>query len=362
MNAIEFNNSIFFDFRLVFRTLLILSTLAIYSGHATALNNHAKIIGGETAINNEWPWVAALVYRSDITVFCGGSLIAKNWVLTAAHCVNNKVNSLDVLINRAQLSSTQGERIAVKHILIHPLFNPKTLQNDIALLQLVEASQTKPINILTEQSDQDNAGQNAIALGWGNLSAFNKTFPDYLQQVELPIISNDDCKKRQTSVRDTMLCAGFAEGGKDTCEGDSGGPLIVFDRESQSWRQAGITSFGASNCAAAGFYGVYTRLKMFNTFIAETICTAEQLPAPFLSLATNKNVVTATWNTFAAATDYELAYAPYPAGNLVYSLKPAQRDQFSVNLPSGSAYYVGITAYNSHCHSEYSNIEHFVIK
>ncbi|NOT85215.1 MAG: serine protease [Methylococcaceae bacterium] len=335
----------------------------LYTEQARALSQNPKIIGGAVANSNDWPWVTGLVYRSDITVFCGGSLIAKNWVLTAAHCVNDKVNALDVLINRAQLTSTQGERIAVKQIIIHPLFNRKTLQNDIALLKLAGASNSEPIEVINEFSHQDEAGQNAIALGWGNTSTFKKTFPDELQQVILPIISNAECKKRQTTVVDSMLCAGFDEGGKDTCEGDSGGPLIVFDSESQSWQQAGITSFGVSNCAAAGFYGVYTRLQLFKPFIMATICDAEQRPsAPALKLAVNSHVVTATWNTLVTATGYSLSYAPYPVGNPIYSLKPLQHDRFSVNLPTGSAYYVGITANDGSCRSELSNIEHFAIE
>jgi secreted trypsin-like serine protease len=348
---------------------IILSALAsceVLAGNTTPLAVNAKIIGGSNAPSSSWPWIAALIYKSEDMVFCGGSLIAKNWVLTAAHCVYNKTaGDLEVLINRTQLQSTQGEKIAIKQIVLHPLFIRQTLQNDIALLKLATAAQAEPIETLSDFSRQDEAGQTAIALGWGNssVSTIIKVFPDNLQQVKLPIVSNALCKERMRGIEESMLCAGFIEGGKDTCEGDSGGPLIVFDSERRIWRQAGITSFGQATCATKNFYGVYTRLKLFKAFISETICSAEQRPPPpLLNITVNNTRATATWSTSALATGYRLIYAPYPAGVPVYSLEPTQRNQFSLLLPKGSGFIVKISAYQGNCRSEFSNSVHFVIR
>lgn len=322
-----------------------------------------KIIGGNLSDKTDWSWMTALVYKSDVQVFCGGSLIAKDWVLTAAHCVAGKTGqALEVLVNRPNVLSTQGERISVKQIVIHPSFNAINFQNDVALLKLSRSAQAEPIEILSPYSEQDSAGQNALALGWGNTSTYRQLYPDDLQQVILPIVSNTTCKEHMVGIEDTMLCAGFAEGGKDTCEGDSGGPLIVFDADSGAWRQAAVTSFGVAACAAQGYYGVYARLKAYAAFIESQICVkSEKLLAPTLTVSVNNSLVVASWTTADSAAHYQLNYAPYPLGFPVRSFTPTQRNQFSINLPKGSAYFVGVTAYNGNCHSQFSNIEQFSV-
>lgn len=345
--------------------LLILS--GVLDGGAFAANPSTitpKIIGGNPSSNADWSWMAALVYQSDVQVFCGGSLIAKDWVLTAAHCVASKTGqALEALVNRPNVLSTQGERIAVKQIVIHPQFNAINFKNDIALLKLSSPAHSEPIEILSQYSEQDGAGQNALALGWGNTSTYRQIFPDDLQQVMLPIVSNATCKEHMVGIEDYMLCAGFAEGGKDTCEGDSGGPLVVFDADSGAWRQAAITSFGEAECAAKGYYGVYTRLKSYAAFIADTVCAkSAALVTPVLSLSVSNSLVTASWTTTDSAAHYKLNYAPYPLGSPVQSFTPTQRNQFSINLPKGSAYYVGVTAYTGNCHSQFSNIERFAVR
>lgn len=348
-------------------TIASLSTVisCIFSIPAMQANasNHItpKIIGGDLASKTDWPWVTALVYKSDVQVFCGGSLIAKNWVLTAAHCVIDKPSlALEALINRPNVLSKQGERIGIKQIILHPLFNRITLENDIALLKLATTSRVDPIEILDETSNQDAPGQSAIALGWGNTSTYREAYPDDLQQVILPIVSNTTCQEHMTGIQDHMLCAGVEEGGKDTCSGDSGGPLVVYDNVRGTWRQAAITSFGEAACAAKGYYGVYTRLKKFNRFITQNICTPEQTPpSPILSLSIHNDLVTANWNMVAIANGYRLYYAPYPFAQPVASLTPTLPNRYATHLPKGSAFYVGITASNGICQSHFSNIEYF---
>lgn len=327
-----------------------------------------KIIGGKAAEDNKWPWMAGIYFRGfspKNSLFCGGTLIAKDWVLTAAHCVHDeKVVDLQVVINRSQLTSTNGETHDIDKIYLHPQFNISTLSHDIALLKLSQPSAATPVEILPSYSTQDEAGQTGLALGWGNMATTGKNFPDKLQEVSLPIISNTACKLVMTGIFDDMLCAGAVLGGIDTCEGDSGGPLMVFDNESQSWRQAGITSFGEAVCAAKGYYGVYSRLDQVNDYISSTICNPEQIPAaPKLSLTIKNGIASADWSKVANAAHYRLNFTVYPyrLGNLISSMEMNQLTQYSTNLPKGSAFIVAITAYNGNCKSAYSNIEAFTM-
>ncbi len=258
------------------------------SNSASANQITARIIGGNTAESNDWPWMAGLINKQHLISygpFCGATLIAKDWVLTAAHCViDNSSSNIDVLINQAQLDKQDGERIAASRIIIHPEYDDVSLENDLALIKLAKPSKIQPIMILPPFSTQDKSNTPAIALGWGSISAFYPLYPLDLQQVTLPIVSNALCAKSMGNITDDMLCAGAGRGNKDTCFGDSGGPLIVFDTESRTWRQAGITSWGFG-CAVPDFYGVYTRLKNYAGFISEHICSSNEKP-PEVTLQT----------------------------------------------------------------------------
>ncbi len=324
-----------------------------------------RIIGGKTANTKTWPWMAALVYKyspDNQRVFCGASLIAKDWVLTAGHCViaENKT-SVEVIINPSILDDRQIKRFAIERIILHPQYDDLLLKNDLALIKLTESSPNTPIKILSPYSDQDNSEKRGIALGWGSISVYEELLSSTLQQVELPIIDNLLCASRMIGLTDNMLCAGDALGNKDTCQGDSGGPLMVFNSDSQHWQQAGITSWGYG-CAQKGAYGVYTRLKNYAQFISNTICTANNKPSPTtLSLITTGHRVTASWKNTDDVAGYDLNYAPYPDAQPIYSMDMNQLTELSVELDANSAFYVAITRYVDNCLSNYSNIAHFTL-
>ncbi|NOQ14324.1 MAG: trypsin-like serine protease [Methyloprofundus sp.] len=348
----------------VFLQALLLVLINLNSASATP--RIAKIIGGRTAGSNAWSWMAGLVYKhysiSD-GLFCGASLIAKDWVLTAAHCViYEDKSSLDIIINQAELDNRNAERLAIEQIIIHPLFDNFSLENDLALIKLATPSHIQPIQVLAPFSSQDNAGKPAIALGWGSISPTSRQYSLDLHQVELPIIDTPRCDAAMGDITDGMLCAGEGLGLKDTCFGDSGGPLVVFDSESRTWHQAGITSWGFG-CAIVDFYGVYTRLKTYASFISDHICSSHELPPPVsLKLNINGNIVSTSWNALNNISGYRLNYAPYPAAQTIGSIDMNHTTDLSVRLETGSAYYVAISSYNNNCLSAYSNIEHFIIK
>lgn len=264
---------------------------------ATPAGDQPEIVGGHDAEPGAWPWIVA-VLKSGISdpyqaQFCGGALVAPTWVLTAGHCVQGLTASdLDVLLGAYKLSNG-GDRISVIEIVRHPNFNNSTLDSDLALLHLARAS-TQPTVTLVPQGDATLTapGVNATVIGWGDmrLNGQQGTYADVLQEVTVPIVSNQVCNAPGSyngQITGNMMCAGYAQGGKDACQGDSGGPLVVPDASGTGWLQAGIVSWGF-DCAKPNYYGVYTRLSNFTTWIATqtgqqstpTATTAAPTPTP----------------------------------------------------------------------------------
>ncbi len=227
-----------------------------------------RIIGGFPAADGAWPWMAALVYQWSDPYngqFCGGALIHSNWVLTAAHCLGG---NMDVVLGTNDLTASAGtyERIQVIRQIPHPNYNSDTSDNDIALLELAQASTQTTIAWNTDSS-YNAAGTNSTVIGWGNTAYPSISYPEILMQVDVPLVSNATCGAAYPGeITSNMLCAGYAEGGKDSCQGDSGGPLMVAVG-SGSYVQVGIVSWG-EGCALAGYYGVYTRVSNYDAWIS----------------------------------------------------------------------------------------------
>lgn len=238
-----------------------------------------KVIGGVSAQSSTWPWMAALIDAGGDTYtdqFCGAVLIHPRWVMTAAHCLHsysgNPVRPGDVaaVLGLTNLKQDIGEQIDVERIIIHPDYEyDQSDDADIALLKLKTASSRKPIRLFTGRSDL--AGIYGTVIGWG-VKSFQNFAPAQLQQASVPIVSNNVCNAAYTRtdlypeppVTEGMMCAGFLEGGRDTCLGDSGGPLMI--RDGSEWKVAGITSWG-EGCAEPGYFGVYTRVSAYLDFI-----------------------------------------------------------------------------------------------
>ncbi|QKW07628.1 serine protease [Streptomyces sp. NA04227] len=244
------------------------------------------IIGGGDVANDTYPFMAALASRGQGSLkdrqFCGGSLIDRQTILTAAHCVigeNGKpVDSkkMQIAVGRTVLSdSDQGQirNVMPKQgkgdpggILIHPRY-VKDSAYDFALVVLEKPVKgIAPIKLPTPGTDAlIRPGAKATVTGWGNTDVDMEQFPDRMRQVNVPIVSHDECKLSYPEYnRKVNVCAGIE--GKDSCQGDSGGPL--FRTAGRGIRyQIGVVSYG-DGCGGQGAPGVYTSTsskKLFDT-------------------------------------------------------------------------------------------------
>ncbi|SEH05193.1 S1 family serine peptidase [Candidatus Venteria ishoeyi] len=263
-----------------FAILLKITLLhVLFAPIVTAAENlsERRILGGEDAAVATWPWMTSL--QTSGGHYCGGSLIHPYWVLTAAHCLDNKTAAaIQAVVGLHQFSVPESaEYLKADIIYQHPQWrtSDRNTPYDIGLIRLQQAATAAPVPLVAD-SFALKTGSYSIALGWGITNLMPEIRPDTLQQVALPLVDFDVCQAAYAGFNqlgETHLCAGFVEGGKDACTGDSGGPLIQYD--GQSWRQVGITSFGGINqaCGEPGVYGIYSNISNLLAFVQSHLLT-----------------------------------------------------------------------------------------
>ncbi len=262
-----------------------------------------RVVGGEIAAEGAWPWqtvilIPVIAKGEKTSSLCGGSVIASQWILSAAHCFvpehgntadkSRKTRVLEGLKRIHKGPKGGGEFIAAHdaaEIFVHPDYNMHTHENDIALVHLREKTKVESVApLLRPEPVLESPPSRAIVTGWGQLHDVEERedhtlvdvqthepvsqdalMPDRLMQVELPLVGVADCKAANSKTSGVIdartLCAAVPEGGKDSCQGDSGGPL-VSKRDDHSWTQIGVVSWGVG-CGRRDFPGVYTRVSAF---------------------------------------------------------------------------------------------------
>ncbi|XP_012142990.2 serine protease notopleural [Megachile rotundata] len=244
-----------------------------------------RIVGGNRSSFGKWPWQISLRQWRTSTYLhkCGAALLNENWAITAAHCVEN-VPPSDLLLrigehdlaNEDEPYGFQERRVQI--VASHPQFDPRTFEFDLALLRFYEPLlpfQPNVLPICLPDDDETYVGRTAYVTGWGRLYD-EGPLPSTLQEVAVPVINNTMCESMYRNagyiehIPHIFICAGWKNGGSDSCEGDSGGPMVIQRARDKRWILAGVISWGIG-CAVPNQPGVYTRISEFREWINQIL-------------------------------------------------------------------------------------------
>jgi secreted trypsin-like serine protease len=287
----------------VTRLLLLAGLMVGVNGQAFGGTDTEMIVGGTAAPDGKYPWQVRLYSNMDDEVgFCGGSIIAPQWILTAGHCL---IDSDAVVVGYGSNDRTKTKKIDSEMVIVHPGYIAGE-KADLALVKLKQPiPDAVPIGFADAAKEQAlmPAGAPVTVTGWGaiwDFQAFQNAVdvmagrksvsekklltneeleaPRKLHEVDIEVIDPKECKAVYESLQvpdfvigDTEICATSPSGGKDSCFGDSGGPLIVANKGYGSgYTQVGIVSWGPQ-CGNPLFPGVYTRVSSFSDWIEQNV-------------------------------------------------------------------------------------------
>lgn len=270
-------------------------------------------MGGHTAFPGLFPWQALLSIKDESRVpvdhwFGSGALVSSYWVLTAAHvlCTQRRDKSTVPVVSShvhvtMGLTDIRDKWLRLNHsverLILHPDFDLQNYNNDIALVKLSQQvilnELVRPVCLPSPRGNDQTQfplpNMLGVVAGWGinNASAsasrqrMNLNFGEMsnvLQYVKLPIVSQDECQASYSSrsvnynITENMFCAGFYEGGYDTCLGDSGGAFVMKDPQNGRWVVQGVVSWGGpEECGSQHVYGVYTQVSNYASWLRITM-------------------------------------------------------------------------------------------
>lgn len=270
--------------------LLLLSLSVSYGEYNNT--NRELIIGGEEAREGRFSF-AEISLQLGRSHQCGGTLIAPDMILTAAHCQNwidtAHIHRYDFKDNSDVYMETDPVFIHV-----HPDFNPTTFQADFAVVGLSKAIPSAQIVMLNTDPSVPSANDPVVVIGWGATNITdpsNTIYPNRLQKARINYITNEECERAEAQgqalytgeIYSNMLCA--TSPGVDACRGDSGGPLIIEGAVEGEDLQVGVVSWGRG-CAL--YPGVYSRVSDGYVWIRKQVCFSSVAPPAYMMCLDNE--------------------------------------------------------------------------
>jgi secreted trypsin-like serine protease len=233
------------------------------------VDDEKAIVGGTNTTIEQNPWQVSL--QQDGSHFCGGSIIAPGWVLTAQHCVDGQTtDGMQIVAGTTRLSrAADGQTRAVTRIVRYPGYRSPEYGRDVALLQLSSPltvnARVAPVALAADADHAADAGVVATVTGWGTTRSGGTALPDQLKGVDVPVIGIAQAQQAYGgALTSDQLSAG--RGGHDSCQGDSGGPLTAPVARGRVL--VGVVSWGYG-CGDANYPGLYARVTSFSSWIAD---------------------------------------------------------------------------------------------
>ncbi|XP_066494732.1 trypsin-like [Tiliqua scincoides] len=238
--------------------------MVLLLGSTVSLPTGMRIIGGSECLPHSQPWHVFI--SNSRRTRCGGALINEHWVVTAGHCLGSNIQ---IHLGEHDLRKhDKGEQFSKATKLIrHPEFEKVTLKNDIMLLRLDPPAQlSETIQIIPMAKECAPIGTKCLVSGWGTTTYPEVNYASTLNCIDSEILSKEKCRSAYGQYfEENEICSGILEGGKDSCQGDSGSPMIC------NGIIHGIVSWGAEVCADKGKPAIYTAVCNFREWIEETM-------------------------------------------------------------------------------------------
>ncbi|XP_063913623.1 brachyurin-like [Zophobas morio] len=244
--------------------------LFIATYYSQVVTSEKRIVGGQAARAGQFPFTAGIyVTTDDSRYFCGGVLYNNQWIITAGQCVYN-ANLFTIQLGSNYLSAEDPNRLelATSSYVLHPDFNPNTLENDIGLIQLrIPIEFTDYIQpIYTLPANDMKPDFVLLAMGWGQTTDDDPELAEELNWVAITVLTNDECKITYgNQIKDYMLCAA-GNYNQGSCIGDTGSPLVELMKMGNGCL-SGIASFISSNGCESTDPSGYTRIFPYVSWI-----------------------------------------------------------------------------------------------